>query len=308
MPAPHSRTGDAPRDHGGIHPGERARGGDALKVAQRRAERFAHAYAVEHQARLAAEGREAAARRTLELEEKLVGIVGHDLRTPLAAIRMSTELLFRAGSLTREQARTLARVTSSAARMARIIRDLLDFTRLRQGGALPLSLRASDLAHLAAKAVAELSAAHPGREIRLDVRGTAAVRADPDRILQVMTNLLANALQHGPPAAPVRAAVGVEDGAVFFRVHNEGPPVPSALQARIFEPFCRGTSEGGEGSLGLGLYIVREIADAHGGDVELRSADGEGTTFTLRLPVRWSPAVAPRGRPLPDLERRPAGG
>lgn len=280
----------------GSHPGERARGPDPLEAARRRAERLARAYQVEHEARLAAEHREAAARRTADLEEKLLGIVGHDLRTPLAAIRMSTELLFRGGSLTREQARTLGRVTSSAARMARIIRDLLDFTRLRQGGSLPLSLRASDLVHLAGKAVAELSAAHPHREIRLEARGAAAVRADPDRILQVMTNLLANALQHGPPAAPVRAAVGADAGAVFFRVHNDGPPVAPALQERIFEPFCRGTAAGEEGSVGLGLYIVREIAHAHGGTVELRSAEGEGTTFTLRLPVvRWSAAVGPSG-------------
>jgi signal transduction histidine kinase len=313
MPAPQRRLGDVPRDHTvdrpEARPGERARACAEISAARLRAERFQRLYEAERDAREAAERRLGDARRAADMEEKLLAIVGHDLRTPLAAIRMSAELLFRSGGLSREQARNLGRVTSSASRMARIIRDLLDFARVRQGGTFPLSLRTSDLCHLATKAVAELSAAHPEREIRLEARGAAAVRADPDRLLQVLTNLLANAVQHGPPDAPVRASVAADETTVVFRVHNDGPPVPAELQAQIFEPFRRGTSGGEEGSVGLGLFIVREIARAHGGAVELHSAQGEGTTFTLRLPtVRRSPAGAPRGRSPADLESWPAEG
>lgn len=268
----------------------------------------ARLFEAEREARLEAQGAMEAARRAVEMEEKLLGIVGHDLRTPLSAIRMSAALLFRSGGLSPDQTRALARVGASAARMGRIIRDLLDYTRVRREGPLSMSFRPGDLAQLAQRAVAELSAVHPDREIRLDAPAAAPIQADPDRLLQAVTNLVGNALQYGPADAPVSVAVAVDETGVSLLVHNEGQPIPADLQPEIFEPFRRGRTGGEGGSLGLGLFIVREVVRGHGGAVEVRSSDGEGTTFTVRLPRARPAESASTGGPAPELESRPAEG
>jgi signal transduction histidine kinase len=168
-----------------------------------------------------------------------------------------------------------------------------------------VQVRATDLVPLVRRAVAELAAVHPTREIRLAVPEEVAVSADPDRLGQVLTNLVGNALQHSPPAARVSVEVEEDSGAVAIGVHNEGPPIEADLLPEIFEPFHRG--HGGEGgSLGLGLFIVREVVRAHGGEVTVRSRAGEGTTFTVRLPVpRAAVQEATRGVPQRNVERRP---
>jgi signal transduction histidine kinase len=261
----------------------------------------ARLYAAEREARLEAQRAEEAARRAVELEERLAGIVGHDLRTPLAAITMSVAVLLRRGGLAEDQRRTLGRIGASAGRMGRIIRDLLDFTRLRNEGAIPIHAQPTDLAQLAERAAAELAAAHPSRDVLLDAERAAPLDGDADRLTQVITNLAANALQHGPPDAPVTISVGTEGDDRVLRVHNEGPPIPDDVLAHVFEPFRRGVAGGEGGSLGLGLFIVREVVRAHGGTVEVTSAPGEGTTFTIRLPSRpWEGAEASSGRPAPE--------
>jgi signal transduction histidine kinase len=261
----------------------------------------ARLYEAERQARLEAQHAEETARRAAEVQERLVGVVGHDLRTPLAAIRMSTELLMRRRDLPAEQARVLARIASSAARMAGIIRDLLDFTRVRCEGGIPIHSRRSDLSELARQAVGELQSAYPGRDMILDLPESAPVVADPDRLAQAISNLVANALQHGPRDACVTVAVRGASDAVELRVHNEGPPIRPDLQQVIFEPFRQGYPGGEAGSVGLGLFIVREVMRAHGGSVEVRSTASEGTAFTIRLPACATPDEARQG--VPDPER-----
>jgi signal transduction histidine kinase len=242
----------------------------------------------------------------VELSGQLVGIVGHDLRTPLAAIRMSAAVLLRRGDLSEDQARTLARIDGSAARMTRIIHDLLDFTRMRNEGRIPVHVRPVDLVPLVRRSVAELAAVHPTREIRLAVPEAVPLSADPDRLAQVVSNLVGNALQHSPQEARVSVEVDEDDVAVAIGVHNEGPPIPAELLGEIFEPFHRGVRGEGGGSLGLGLFIVREVVRAHGGEVTVRSTSEQGTTFTVRLPI---PRVgATRGVPQAAVERRPAEG
>jgi signal transduction histidine kinase len=266
----------------------------------------ARLYEAERAARLEAQRAEEAARRAVELQERLVGVVGHDLRTPLAAIRMATGLLFRRGGLNEEQARTLARLGASAARMTSIIRDLLDFTRVRKEGAIPVQLRAIDLAELARRAVVELSSVHPEREILLELPDLAPGEGDPERLTQVVSNLVGNALQHSPPRAGVHVLVEAKRDALVVEVHNDGPPIRPELLPEIFEPFRRGARGADPSdSIGLGLFIVRELVRAHGGTVEVRSSQREGTTFTVRLPA---PQVAgpadetavPTGRPATD--------
>ena len=259
----------------------------------------ARLYAAEREARLEAQRAEEAARRAVEMEERLAGIVGHDLRTPLAAITMSVSVLMQRGGLGEAQRRTLARIGASAGRMARIIRDLLDFTRVRNEGAIPIERRPTDLVQVAERAIAELGAAHPGREIRLDARTAALLPVDPDRLGQVVTNLGANALQHGPAESPVTVTIAPEGGGIALRVHNGGPPIPADLLPQMFEPFRRGREGGEGGSLGLGLFIVREVVRAHGGSVEVSSTPSDGTTFTVRLPLRSHEAEASSGSPAP---------
>jgi signal transduction histidine kinase len=257
----------------------------------------ARLYQAERAARLEAQRAADAVRRAMEMQERLVGIVGHDLRTPLAAIRMATGLLFRRGGLSEEQARTLARLGASAARMTAIIRDLMDFTRVRKGGTLPVEPRAIDLAELVRHAAAELQAVHPDREIVLEVPAAAPAIGDPERLVQVLSNLVGNAVQHGPLRAPVRVAVRTRDDGVAVSVHNEGPPIPPDLLPEIFEPFRQGVRPSdASGSVGLGLFIVRELVRAHGGIVEVESSAAAGTTFTVRLLA----APDPTGRPSND--------
>ncbi len=262
----------------------------------------ARLYEAERQARLEAQRAEETARRAAEVQERLVGVVGHDLRTPLAAIRMSTELLMRRGTLPADAARVLGRIASSAARMAGIIRDLLDFTRVRSEGGIPIHPRPCDLAELARHAVAELQSAHPGRDVLLELPASAPVVADPDRLAQAVSNLVGNAFQHGPRDALVTVSVGAAAGAVELRVRNAGPPIRPDLLEVIFEPFKQGCPGCEPGSLGLGLFIVREVMRAHGGSVGVRSTAADGTVFTIRVP---SPALqegeAPAGAPDPEL-------
>jgi signal transduction histidine kinase len=261
----------------------------------------ARLYEAERAARLEAQHAEEAARRAVELQERLVGVVGHDLRTPLSAIRMAAGLLLQRGGLDDAQARTLARLSASAARMTGIIRDLLDFTRIRREGTIPVQPGPTDLAEIVCRAVTELAAAYPGREIAVDVPDAAPVEGDPERLTQVLSNLIGNALQHSPQAAPVEVLLRAEAGAFSLEVHNQGPPIRPELLPDIFEPFRRGVLHRADpsGSIGLGLFIVRELVRAHGGSVEVRSTAAEGTTFTVRFPIPGAETV-PTGHPTPD--------
>jgi signal transduction histidine kinase len=134
--------------------------------------------------------------------------------------------------------------------------------------------------------VEEIQSAYPERRLELRVETERKVSADPDRLAQVMANLMGNAVQHSPGGTPVRVSVREEGDGVLFAVHNGGTPIPAELLPVLFEPFQRGREAraGAGGSLGLGLFISRQIVEAHGGRIEARSSAGEGTTFTVWLP------------------------
>jgi signal transduction histidine kinase len=216
----------------------------------------------------------------------ILGIVGHDLRNPLGAIHMSAALMQKRGALEGWQARAIERMRSSAGRMARIIADLLSYTRTRLGNGIPINRREARLDEVVRRAVDELRAANPDRELTVRVDGDVTGEWDPDRLEQVASNLVSNAIDHGDPAAPVGVeVVGAGDG-VVVRVRNQGPPMPDEVLAHLFEPFSRPPDEKSrKGSgLGLGLYISREIVRGHGGEVGV-SSEGE-TIITVRLPRR----------------------
>ncbi len=225
----------------------------------------------------------AEAARVGALQEQLLAVVGHDLRTPLAAITLSAGLLQRRGGLAPPQAEAVARILQGSSRMARLIRDLMDFSRVRQGLGLSLHPARTDLARLAHQAVEEAQAAGAGVPISLACEGDGTIEGDPDRLAQVLANLLGNAVQHGA-GTPIHLALLGLPADVVLEVRNGGPPVPPEVLPHVFEPFRRGGGAAPAGSVGLGLFIVREIVRAHGGEVTVRSAEEQGTCFTVRLP------------------------
>ena len=221
--------------------------------------------------------------RTVRFSEMFVGILGHDLRNPLSAITTAASLLTRRAD-TDKVARPAARILSSAGRMARMIDQLLDFTRIRLGQGLPLSRRENDLAEVCRIAADELDA--DPRRIELHALGDTVGSWDGDRLMQLVSNLVGNALAHGAPTAPAVVTVdGRQPEEVTLTVRNAGAIAPEMLQV-IFEPFRSGKDrkEDQSSGLGLGLYISQRIALAHSGSIEVRSTQEEGTCFTVRLP------------------------
>jgi signal transduction histidine kinase len=170
-----------------------------------------------------------------------------------------------------------------------MISDLLDFARTRLGDKLPLAPAPMNLCDSCKAAVDEIAILHDGRAFSFDSPCEYTGEWDRARVEQMLSNLIGNAAQHGKPGTPVRVTAGEKDGFVSVSVHNEGNPIPRSQFRRIFEPLAHGPetemkiSSGGR-SLGLGLYIAREIAKAHGGRLELTSSNESGTVFTALLP------------------------
>jgi signal transduction histidine kinase len=238
------------------------------------------AHAIADQIAFAVDRRLAAQER-----ERVLGIVGHDLRNPLGAVVMSAQALLRQ-EVSERTARLVRRIVTSSERMERLLRQLLDFTQARQGSGLSVLRGRCDLAEIARHVVDECEAAHPDCSASLEESGDAAGEWDGDRLAEVLSNLVGNAIQHGAGSA-VRVAVRDVGSHVVAEVHNGGPPIPPALQPNLFDPFRRGVAGAGRAHhVGLGLFISREIVRAHGGTIEVRSTAEAGTTFTVRLPRR----------------------
>jgi signal transduction histidine kinase len=217
--------------------------------------------------------------------DTILGIVGHDLRNPLGAVHMSAALLMKRGALEGWQARTVERMRSSAGRMGRIIADLLSYTRTRLGSGIPIQPRQADLAELVGRIVDELRAANPDREIEVTSEGTLAGTWDPDRLEQVASNLVSNAVDHGDPGTPVRVSLSGGPDEVRLTVRNAGPGMPPEVMAHLFEPFSKAPDERSRkaSGLGLGLFIANEIVRGHGGEITAVAGEGE-TAVTVRLP------------------------
>lgn len=241
------------------------------------------------------------ARKTMEdalreaslLRERFLGIVGHDLRSPLAAISMNAQLLLRADDVPERRREQARKVLRSAERMQRLIEVLLDFARTRLGGGIPITPRPADLGRIVGEAIDELRLAYAPRAIELDVKGDTHGQWDADRMVQVLTNLLSNAMHHGAEDRPLRVEVdGTARDQVRLCVENEGEPVPAEIVPTIFDPFVRASNDP-SGGLGLGLYIVRQIIEGHGGRIQLHS-DAHRTVFEAVLP-RQPPSQLPAG-------------
>jgi PAS domain S-box-containing protein len=228
-----------------------------------------------------------------EFRERLMGIVGHDLRTPLIAIRLSAEALVRGASLDENHRATIGRVLRSVERMSQMIEQLLDFARSRESGGIPVKPAACDLGAVCRAILEELSAEHPAR-LELDTQGDLVGEWDRARLEQVVSNLVNNALDHGDGGA-VRVRAAGEGDAVRLEVHNTGAAIAPDELEWLFDPYRRGRlgASAPRGNLGLGLYIVEQIVHAHDGAIYVRSTEQDGTTFTVRLPrARRQPADA----------------
>jgi PAS domain S-box-containing protein len=228
-------------------------------------------------------------KRADAFRRSVLGVVGHDLRNPLAAILGYARVLARDENLDERQRGMLSRIDVSTSKAVRIVGDLLDLTRLESTRAMPIDVRTTRVDEICRAVVEEAAAVHPGREIRVEGRGDPLVEWDPDRVSQLLSNLLVNALRHGAADRPVSIDWAATAKAVAVDVHNWGAPIPPELRAHLFEPFRRGAqpaARGPSGGLGLGLYIAREIARAHGGEIAFTSSEAEGTAFTIRLPRR----------------------
>jgi len=224
------------------------------------------------------------------LRERLLGIVGHDLRNPLNAIVMAADVLGADDGSSPQVAKLAARIGSSVRRMTWILDQLADFTRVRLGGGMPLHCVDADLHALCAGVIDELTIAHPAAEI-VHRRGAGDATGwwDAGRIEQLISNLVGNAIQHGATGRPIQVMTQAIADEAVLTVHNAGDPIPDALRATIFDPFRQATASGRparSASLGLGLYIAQEIARAHGGEISCESTRELGTRFTLRMPRR----------------------
>lgn len=219
--------------------------------------------------------------------EQMIGIVSHDLRNPLSTLLMGTALL--AGSdLGRGPQRTVTQMTRAIDRANRLIADLLDFTQARIGRGITVEPTTIDLHGTVADALDELRLAYPDRAIvhvRAGATDDGRCRADGDRLVQLIGNLVSNAAAYGAPTAPITVTTSVGPAEVELAVHNGGAPIPAAVQPTLFEAMTRGDTAGSRArGVGLGLFIVREIARAHGGDASLRSSVDDGTTFRVAIP------------------------
>jgi PAS domain S-box-containing protein len=229
-----------------------------------------------------------AEREAAEFQRNVLGIVGHDLRNPLSAITTSAQLLLRQAGDPAVVARLGERIAGNAERMQRIIAVLVDYARVRSGTGVPLRRRPSDLGALCRSVAEEHEASHPGRQVRASGAPEVHGQWDPDRLSQILANLLSNALDYSPRDSAVDVSWRADGERAVVQVANEGAPIPPALLPTLFDPFRRGERDrvGGKDGLGLGLFIARAIATAHGGTLEVRSAPGERTVFTLTMPLR----------------------
>lgn len=215
----------------------------------------------------------------------LLGMVGHDLRTPLQSILLTANYL-SALDAGEGVSRAAARLSRSGVRMQKLLDDLVAFNRTRLGLGLGIDPTDVDLAPLFEDELEQLRAAYPSQQLELEALGDTQGYWDGSRIQQSLANLISNAVQHGQHDSPIRVVLRGEDARVHFEVRNSGPAIEPSVFKDMFNPLTRGAdaqTQTAHHSLGLGLFIVREIALAHGGDIEAWSEQGE-TVFSLGLP------------------------
>lgn len=222
--------------------------------------------------------------------DMFLAILGHDLRNPLSTTIMSSMTLMRQVNASSKVKSVATRIYNSSQRMDRLITDLMDFTRSQLGRKLTVVTAPANLAKICADIVEELQIAHPERQIIMKMQGLFDGNWDQQRIAQVFSNLLGNAVQHGDSASPIEVKLSASKNQILIKVINQGKPIPESKIRYIFEPLMQHEQNEHvdylkKTSLGLGLYITREIVMAHNGTIKVTSNTSKGTIFEIKLPT-----------------------
>ncbi len=233
-------------------------------------------------------------RAMAEVREQFIAVLGHDLRNPLFAITAGAELLTQ--RLDDDKNRAIARhIHTCGRRASQLVGDVLDFARGRLGSGIPLNQQpCADLAEGLRHVASELQRVHPLRQVVLDIGDIGGLLCDRERVTQLLSNLIANALDHGDPHSPVTVTAVIANGEFVLSVHNHGRPIAAQTLGQLFKPFTRPLSAAPQQGLGLGLYIASQIALSHGGRMQVVSDEQQGTLFSFHLPVdRPGPPATP---------------
>lgn len=238
-------------------------------------------------------------RMVRQSQNMFLAILGHDLRNPLGTVFTGASVLMQATDIPSRYVLVATRMFNSAKRMRRLIDDLLDFTRTHLGPGIPVRVRQGNFAAVCLQVVDELRTSHPERQIELQAGQQLDAVFDDSRMAQLLSNLIGNALQYGDADVPARVCLAGSADMIVVTVNNQGPPIPPDKLSSIFDPMVRIAAHGlrdqtERSSLGIGLFISREIANAHGGTLEVASNAADGTTFTMtmqRLPAGWDPGA-----------------
>ena len=234
-----------------------------------------------------------------DTQNVFLAILGHDVRNPLGAISMGAQLLLQDETMAPKQHKLASRILGSTQRVNEIVSDLLDFSTSHLGGGIPVRAEGFDFRPECQAVVDEIRTFYPQRRVELEMSGELEVNWDRARIGQALSNLIANAVQHGRTGAPVWVSVSGKDD-IEWVIQNEGDVIDPIRMRTMFDPIKQFViksaierSSAQTNNLGLGLYITREIVSAHGGHVTVASSADEGTTFTVHLPRSVAPAAAP---------------
>lgn len=238
-----------------------------------------------------AESTAAYADRVTRSRDIFLAILGHDLRAPLQAISLSSEVLMRKAGLGDTEMSYINRIKSSSRHMATMVADLLEFVRSRLGVSLPVERRPMEMTIACRDAIEAASAGHPDCDPTFTTEGDTQGEWDRARIDQLLQNLIGNALQHGAATNKITVALVGGEKHVSLSVHNDGEPIAEEAIGSIFDPLVRSRNEAvgthnPSTSLGLGLFIVKEVVNAHGGSITVTSNIGDGTTFIVVLPKK----------------------
>ncbi len=227
-------------------------------------------------------------KRIDESRDIFLSILGHDLRNPLSAIAMSAHMLPRANKLDPESTKFASNIAGSVKVMNRMISDLLDYTRTRLGAGMPVVRAPMDIGIVCREVAAEFQSSHPAMKLQIESAGDLTGEWDSQRLRQVVSNLLGNAIQHGDRTQLIEMSLNGNHAGVDVAIRSQGTPIPPGEMVKIFDPLVRGASaetvkHNRPGSIGLGLYIARELVIAHGGTIDVKSSAAEGTVFTFHL-------------------------
>lgn len=228
------------------------------------------------------------AKMVKQSQNMFLAILGHDLRNPLGTIISGASFIMQASDIPSKYIVAATRMFNSGQRMNKLIADLIDFTRSHLGSGLPVKPKQANLAMVCRSVVEEIRTFHPECNIEFDARGDMGALVDEDRISQVFSNLIGNALQYGVKHQPVMVALTSTPEHIVITVNNQGEPIDPQGLVTIFEPLVRLAKPEAmdytrETSLGIGLFIAREIIQAHGGTIAVTSDKNTGTTFTINL-------------------------